>query len=375
MADREPGRRGLRWSLAILAIALVWLLASVTPAPFAIERPGPVVDALGEVDPAGGAEGGEADDGGTAVLVIDGAETFETSGELNVLSVSIVGSPESPISWVQLLGALLDPTRTIVPIGQLYPEGVTTDDRVAAGAAMMQSSQHRAVAAALRELGEPVDTRLRIVSVVPDGPSDGALREGDVLLAVDGEPIATMEQLRGILAADPGAPLALLVSRDGTQLEVGVEPVAPDPGAAPLLGVTIATEYDFPFEVEVNLGDIGGPSAGAMLALAVYDRLTPGGMTGGLRISGTGTIDDEGRIGPVGGLQQKLWGASRAGTDLFLVPIGNCAELPERIPDGMAVAPVATLREAIDAVEAAAVGRTPPGPERCSGGEFVRSSD
>ena len=369
MADREAGRggsRGLRWSLALLAAALLWLLASVTPAPFTIERPGPVVDALGGI-----VEGG----GEAQVLVISGAETFETSGEINVLSVAIVGTPEAPVSWLQLGSALLDPTRTIAPIESIYPEGVTAEDRAAAGAAMMRSSQQQAVAAALHELGEPVDSRLRIVSVVSGGPSDGVLREGDVLLAAGGEPISRMDELRAALAeTDPGASLPLAIERAGVEIAVEAVPAAAEAGATPVLGVTVALEYDFPLDVEVNLGDIGGPSAGAMLALAVYDRLTPGGLTGGLRISGTGTIDGEGRIGAIGGLQQKLWGAARAGTDLFLVPVDNCADLPPRIPDGMAVAPVATLREAIDAVEAAAAGEAPEGLERCRAGEFVRSA-
>lgn len=114
MADQEPGRRGARWMIGLLCVTLLWAFAVLVPAPLAIERPGPVVDALGDFP---------TQDGEEPVIFIVGAETFPTSGELNVLSVSILGSPQAPPNWFEVGGALLDPTRALVPIGDLYPEG------------------------------------------------------------------------------------------------------------------------------------------------------------------------------------------------------------------------------------------------------------
>ena len=133
----------------------------------------------------------------------------------------------------------------------------------------------------------------------------------------------------------------------------------------PLLGVLVTTEFEFPFDVELELDRIGGPSGGLILALAVYDELTPGGLTGGLSVSGTGTIDESGAVGPIGGLPQKLWGASIAGTDLMLMPLANCPDLPARLPADLAIAPVETLDEAIEAIETAVDGGSPEGIERC----------
>lgn len=367
MADREPGRRSARWSLAILAVAVIVVLLLLVPSPFAVERPGPVVDAL---------EGFTTDDGLVPVISVEGAETFETSGDLNVLSVSLHGSPEAPAGWLEVLGAVFDPAREVRPLSELYPEGVGVEERTAAGASMMRSSQQRAVAAALTELGEPVSSRLRVVGVSEDGPSEGELREDDVIRSADGVQVGTVSELGEVLAASrPGEAVRLGIERSGRPMEVEVVPVAVEAGGDPMLGVLVSGEYEFPFDVELSLGEIGGPSAGLILALAVYDTLTPGEMTGGISVSGTGTIDESGTVGPIGGLELKLWGASRAGTDLFLLPIGNCEDLPARIPSGMAVAPVATLSEAIEAIETAAAGGTPPGAERCSAEEFVRSAD
>lgn len=351
-------RRISGWWIALAAVALLVTLAGVAPSPYAVERPGPVVDALGEIETEAGEE--------VRVIRISGAETYETEGSLNVLSVSISGTPEQPSSWLSLAGALFDPTRAIVPLSQLYPSGMTGEQRTERTAAQMRGSQVSATAAALEQLGLPVSATLRVSGVTEGGPADGVLREGDAILSADGEPVTRIAELRSRLAAaGAGQAVTLEIERGGKRLELRVVPEEGENGEGPLLGVLVSTEFEFPFDVDLELDRIGGPSAGLVFALAVYDELTPGGLTGGLDVSGTGTIDEQGSVGPIGGLPQKLWGASLAGTDLMLMPLANCGDLPERLPEDMAVAPVATLQEAIDAVETAAAGGTPPGVERC----------
>lgn len=124
------------------------------------------------------------------------------------------------------------------------------------------------------------------------------------------------------------------------------------------IGIAIEPRYDYPYEVRIDAGTVGGPSAGLMFALAVHDRLTPGPMTKGESIAGTGTIDDSGTVGPIGGIEQKLVGAREADADWFLAPEGNCTDVVDNVPDGLGVFAVGTFEDARTSVESIAKGDT-----------------
>lgn len=346
-----------RWYLAVAALACVVLLAAVIPSPFSIERPGPVVNTLGDVSIEGEVR---------PVISIPGEKTYPTTGALNLLTVSIVGSPDHPASWLSLVPALFDPAQRIAPRTEFYPEGTTVEDREAQSTVLMQSSQAQAAAAAFRALGQDVQVTLNVAAVSPDGPAEGVLEERDVLLSVGGNAVSDFADLRAaIIEAGAGKPLALGIERDGTELEVELTPKVPEGGSDPLIGAVISSNYDLPAEVDISLSEIGGPSAGMVFALSIVDQLTPGGMLNGQSVSGTGTVTDTGVVGPIGGLEQKMWAASRADSRLFLMPIGNCADVPSRIPPGLEVAPVATVKEALEVIEAGTNGEPVPGLERC----------
>ena len=121
------------------------------------------------------------------------------------------------------------------------------------------------------------------------------------------------------------------------------------------MGVFVGTGFEFPFEVSVAIDDsIGGPSAGLMFALSVYDRLTPGSLTGGAVVAGTGALDRDGRVGPIGGIQQKVAGAADADAELFLVPPDNCEaalEAPDSALDRLRLVRTPTLRSALRSVQ------------------------
>ena len=154
--------------------------------------------------------------------------------------------------------------------------------------------------------------------------------------------------------------------RNGTKQVLRVKTVkTPESKGNTVVGVFLKTTFDVPTKVTIDAGDVGGPSAGMMFALAIYDRLTPGALTGGANIAGTGTIDDTGAVGPIGGIRQKLAGAKRGGAAWFLAPAANCAEVVGHVPDGLQVFKVATFAQARDAVEAIAAKRTAALP-RCS---------
>lgn len=353
-------RRRSRRSLVVAGLASALLLAAVIPSPYTIERPGPVVNTLGEVQIEGETQ---------PVISLPGTETYPTTGELNLLTVSLVGSPEHPVSWLSLVPAVIDPTQRIQPRSMFFPEGSTLEDREAQGTVQMQSSQAQAAAAAFRELGHEVPVELTVAAVSEGGPAEGVLRDGDVLTAIGGTPITDFAGLRAaIVAAGADSELALAIERDGDAREVTLTPQIPEGGGDPLIGAVIATSFELPMEVDISLAEIGGPSAGMIFALAIIDQLTPGAMLGDLTVSGTGTVTDAGVVGPIGGLEQKLWAAARADSDVFLMPVANCGDLPKRQPSGIEVVPVETLDEALAAIEAAAAGTPVQGIERCEVG-------
>lgn len=355
----QEQKRGIRIVVALAALALVVALAAATPSPFAIERPGPVVDIFGSIDTEQGAED---------VLSIDGAKTFETSGEINLLTVYISGTPAQRNSWLTVLGSLFDRTADRVPIERIFPDGLTAEQREAQNAALMEQSQMQAVAAALNELGTPVTSKLEVGAVKTGGPADGVLEPGDQLVSVDGVPVETAAALRAAIAeavAGDSRAVTIGIERDGAPLDVLVTPETSETNPTPLIGIEVLLAFTVPYDVDLNLDRIGGPSAGLALALAVYDQLTPGELTGGLTVSATGTISENGAVGAIGGLPQKLWGASSVGTDLMLMPLENCAMLPSNLPKDLVIVPVSSLEEAIAAVETAASRERPVGIERC----------
>ena len=223
----------------------------------------------------------------------------------------------------------------------------------------MELSQQTAVAAALRHLDLPVQTTVAVGTVLEDTPAEGTLRAGDEFLRVDGQRVHTPGQVRRLISdREPGESVDLVVLRDGERvaLQVGTE-ASPDDPDRPIVGVIPALVYVSPVDVTIQLGNVGGPSAGLMFAMTIVDKLTPGSLTQGLPVAGTGTIDAHGRVGAIGGAQQKIVGADRQGAELFLLPEGNCADV-EDVPDGMTLIPVDSLDAAVAVVEQFAEGKT-----------------
>ncbi|WBU38157.1 YlbL family protein [Homoserinibacter sp. YIM 151385] len=346
---REARRMAVGWSLLGLGVVGTLVLGFM-PAPYVIERPGPVFDTLGEVT-AGGEE--------VPLIDIPGEQTYETSGTLDLLTVNILGSRENPPSWLEIASSWFDPARAVVAVETVFPEGVTEEQSTEQSAVEMRNSQQEAVAAALRELDYEYTGIVRVAGIVEDTPAVGLLEPDDEILSVGGTPIEDVTRLRELIAeSGAGTPLVLGIRRDGRERELEITPVASDDdGRTPVIGVYTAADYDFPVDVRIQLEDVGGPSAGMMFALGIIDKLTPGEMTGGESIAGTGTIAADGTVGPIGGIRQKMHGARDAGADWFLAPAANCDEVVGAVPDGIRVFAVETLDDAIAAVEAVASGK------------------
>jgi Lon-like protease len=190
-------------------------------------------------------------------------------------------------------------------------------------------------------------------------PAAGVLRAGDLITAVDGQRVTGPTQLTSLIRAHSGtAPLRLTIVRGGATRQVQITPRLVK--ARPTLGVIVQPQYQFPFSVQISIGNIGGPSAGMMFALGVIDKLTGTNLTGGRFIAGTGEISPGGAVGAIGGIQQKMVGARDAGATVFLAPAGNCADTKGAVPAGLRVVKVSTLSGAISALQAIKAGRSVP---------------
>jgi PDZ domain-containing protein len=223
----------------------------------------------------------------------------------------------------------------------------------------MASSQELATAAALNELHIPFQTQVEVRSTAAGYPASKVLKAGDIIEEVDGKPVTGETALSSMITAHPvGSTLQLVVLRSGKTLTVPVESKLS--GGTAVIGVQVQEQYKFPFNVRIDVGDIGGPSAGMMFALGIIDMLTPLNLTGGKFIAGTGEITASGQVQPIGGIQQKMVGARDAGATVFLAPAGNCSDTAGAVPAGLRVVKVSTLSQAVSDLEAIKAGKSVP---------------
>ncbi|HZJ07577.1 MAG TPA: S16 family serine protease [Nocardioidaceae bacterium] len=305
-----------RTTSSILACALLvalFAVATFLPVPYVTMSPGPTVDVLAETE-------------GEEIVQIDGQRTYPTDGNLELTTVSVT-APGKELSLPQVLAAWFDKTRAVYPRDAIYEMDETAEDVATESSVAMVGSQDTAIAAALTELGYDLTMSTEIFDVTSDGPADGKLETRDRIVSVNGTEVVNAEAVvKAVQDAGVGGTVDFVVRRAGKTQSVQVTPEAAedDPDQA-LVGVAVGEGYDFPFEVSVDIDEsIGGPSAGLIFALAVYDNLTPGALTDGLDIAGTGTITGSGTVGPIGGIQQKIVAAADSGSDMFLVPPDNC---------------------------------------------------
>jgi Lon-like protease len=348
------GRGWIMWLVAAIIVAVLIALGSA-PSGYVIEKPGPVFDTLGTTEV----------DGDTIPLVdIPLRDTYPTTGSLSMLTVTTVGNRTRTANWLTVVESWFNPSQDVLPLDDVYPPGLTTAEESEISAAQMTLSQQRAVAAALTVLGEEYTTSVVVVATTDGGPSEGVLEAGDAISAINAQPVSDLAQVRSALDDNGTAdPATITITRDAVSQDVQVTPEPSDTGA--IIGVEITSTYDFPFEVSVQLDDVGGPSAGQIFALAIIDKLTPGPLTGGLDFAGTGTITDDGTIGPIGGIRQKMHGASAARAEYFLAPTANCDEVIGNIPDGLTVFAVGTLADSLAVLNTLSTGASTAMLPRC----------
>ncbi len=344
--------RSVRRERAAVAfvVAVLGVAASLTlPVPYLVLDPGSVVNTLGEQD-------------GKAVIAVTGVPTYPTTGQVDLVTVRESGQPFGPLTMIWAVRGFLSKSAAVVPHELIYPPQESGQDSLDRNAADWNSAQTKAASAAALQGGLPVGQRPVIVTVSADGPAAGILAHGDIIETVGGVPVSTSTQaVDALRATAPGTVTTIGILRGAEQLTeqvtLGANPKDPSLG---YLGVTIQPDLSVPFDVEVSLDGIGGPSAGLSFSLAVLDEITPGDLTQGKHVAATGTISADGVVGPIGGIRQKVAAVEQAGGDVFLIPKDNCAEVAGYVPAGLPVAPVASLAEATTVIGDFAAGRTLP---------------
>lgn len=279
-----------------------------------VETPGPVFNTLGKVK-----------DTDKDVVEITGAKTYPTDGQLNMLTVGVVGGPDRHMSALRAFMGVLKGTETVVPTESMYPLDTTGEQVSQTNTAQMTSSQDIATAAALSELGMDYTVRMRVAEDPADGPARGKVAQGDTVLAINGKEVEGPDALQTIHAeVEKGNPVELRLESGGKERTETVQPTMID--GKHRMGVLLNQDFDFPVDVKFNLDNIGGPSAGTVFALTIIDKLTEGPLAGDKNVAGTGAITADGTAQPIGGARQKVAAADDAGSEYFLSPRDNCAE-------------------------------------------------
>jgi PDZ domain-containing protein len=333
-------RRGVTVILGALITALLAVAVMVAPMPYVGMMPGPTVNTLGS-------------DNGKEVIHVTGAPTSTSAGQLRLTTVQV----QTNVELVWAIKGWFSDDEAVVPRELIYPPNQSQQQVEQRNTEDFQVSQTSAETAALRKLGYP--TQVAVKELVPGGPATGLLKVGDVITTVDGVPVDLPAALTTKIRAKPaGATLAIGYTRAG---KAGTARITTRAGAGepPRIGVTVEQKQPHPFTVAIELDKIGGPSAGLMFTLGIIDKLRPDDLTGGKVIAGTGTIDEDGTVGPIGGIPQKLRGAKAAGAQIFLTPADNCAEAVANAVPGLPMAKVATLDDALTALSTYVAGGTP----------------
>ncbi len=256
-----------------------------------------------------------------------------------------------------LLEQLLPFTRpegsTVVPEQALLPPGTSEEERDRQTAAEMERSEKIASVVALRGLGYDVVATPQgalVIGVASDVPAATEIDSGDVIVAVDGVPVRTPAELRREIARrKPGDRVQLTVRRDGKALDLTVRTV-PNPAdpTKPIVGIQVDQDakIELPIDVDIDLGRVGGPSAGLPFALEIAHKLGRD-VTHGCKVAATGELALDGTVLPIGGIKQKAIGARRAGVDFFLVPVGENAQGAQKDAGGVRVIPVESFQQAL----------------------------
>ncbi len=289
---------------------------------------------------------------GDKVTVAGAGRSSDSGGAIYYVDVSVRSA-----TWIESLLPFTRPDgATLVPEEQVVPPGSTFEDRRKEDLREMARSEQTAAAVALKQAGYRVTATPRgtlVDGVAPDVPAAKVLRSGDVIVGVGGTKVLTPTALRNTFAkVHPGDEVDLDIRRDGVVSAVTVKTVeSPAEKGKAIIGIRVSQDADIklPVKVDINLGAVGGPSAGLPFALDVLQDLGTN-VDHGKRVVATGEIGIDGSVGPIGAVKQKTYGARRAGADVFLVPAGENAAEARRYAGNLRIIPVRSFQQALSAL-------------------------
>jgi PDZ domain-containing protein len=294
-----------------------------------------------------------------SLIEIKDAKSYEANGKLYITSI-LVTNPNSPVFGAETLYNWALGPHVVLPREVVYPPAVEGRVIERDSRAEMAGSKVTATAAALSFLGYQFEEIYFVSRILEYSDAKGKLEPGDRILLVDGDKINEIEEIRGAYSDKKiGDVIDIEVERvingesrnvlESVRL-VSNQELGADPNR-PAIGILVGTTAKFPVDIDFNIRGVGGPSAGLIFAVGVVEKLTPEDLLRGRQIAGTGSIDPNGRVGAIGGIEEKMIGASRKGATIFLAPRENCPDI-KHVPKGLKVIPVSTLSEAIAALRA-----------------------
>ena len=257
------------------------------------------------------------------------------------------------------LWSLLNSSYDLYPREVILPDGVTPQELSEISIQNMRTSENVAIAVALKNIGYEIDSKgdgVAVVGLLEDSPVKDKLKKGDLINSINNTDIYSATEFISTLrtySIGETVSIGLLREIDGIKEQIYIQTTLIEHveyEGEPMVGflaTTVNERFDFPFEIDIKTGNVGGPSAGLMMALNVYNNLIPEDITNSKIIAGTGTIEIDGSVGPVGGIKQKIIAAKRAGAELILVPVANFEEAPPFETDKTAIVAVDSFDEAL----------------------------
>ena len=334
--------------LSGLLVVTFVLLGTFVRVPYVVLGPGPTFNTLGKVE-------------GSRVVQVDGHKTYPAPGALRMVTVSF----NDEVTLFGALGMWLSGRYALAPREAYFQQGETEKEFQKHSQQLFRRSQSNAELAALHQLGYP--TNVFVDGVMPNTPAASEAKAtftaGEQIVAVNGTEVSSIRGLQNALSGSKaGETVSITVIHEGAEKTMKVTLAQSPHNERPkgFIGIKLAERAAVPFEVDITLEEVGGPSAGMMFSLAIVDRLTEGSLTGGRAIAGTGTIDPNGQIGRIGGISFKLVAAKEAGATAFLVPADNCAAAVKTAPEGLKLIKVDTLDDAVNALNDLSAGRPVP---------------
>ena len=309
------------------------VVGSIIQLPLLVLSPGPTYNTIGEVN-------------GQPLITITGTTTYPTDGALDMLTVSERGGSSGGVYLGEALIGWASPSDSVVPRESIYGPEVTGEEITERNDQLFALSQSDSIAAAMNELGIPTEEAIVVTVVAGGSPADGIVEAGDQIRHGErqggrharacGQGGSQGGGGRHRHPRGPARRRSRVPSRRRRPSRWSRRPIrSPRTRHAapqPYMGIVVGMAYRAPFDIEFADSNVGGPSAGMMFSLGMIDMLTEGQLNGGKHVAGTGTIDPEGNVGPIGGIQQKLVGARDAGAELMLAPQDNCADVVGNIP-------------------------------------------